>query len=78
MFLKRQVHLKNILFVTNGIYFQPIVCNGCHDILMISIGCHDILMISIDINSNDISNIHDMLIIVKFSLKLLRVKPLSY
>ena len=68
MFLKRQVHLKDILFVTNGIYFQPIVCNGCHDILMISI----------DINSNDISNIHDMLIIVKFSLELLRVKPLSY
>ena len=64
----RQAHLKNVLFVTIGIFldkgfkFQSSVCYGCHDVLMMSI----------DINSIVILNM--ILIIVVLLLELAKVK----
>ena len=48
-----QVHLKNVLFVTTGIFkmkvfkFQPSVCNECRDVLMMSIDLNGIAILNI-------------------------------
>ena len=49
--LIRQVHQKSALFATlvffAGFKFQPVVCNGCHDVLMISIDLDSITILNI-------------------------------
>ena len=54
LILIKQVHQKNMTFVTIGIFqikgfkFQQYVCNGCHDVLIMSINFKNITILSIN------------------------------